>query len=342
MTVWSAVHVAPASETLAGRPEQGLGDDLRENEHRVSPAGGVPHEAHEGLTLSLRKIREESNHLIEIGGHPKWSEIFLDCRNSRGFCNNSTPRGGTETAAPPAKASDAAVSLSGCSPFSASYPCPGVFRWPEDPVHREVSLVHRRCSSSFAAAVGGLLVLALGCTPAFAAEPEGVPAAAATATADAGRDRAKVYRLDPVTEKLFPVTAREIRPGHVYGRYDAGLGRWIWSKADATGRLRYAMGEGSTQPARMFDLRGSDAERQRALEKRAPELARLLAIQGARPMLRLDGKGQWGLGPTPHVSSVFDAATGERWEWHGDEPSRVVHSGGSRWRVVDGWYAPGF
>lgn len=186
----------------------------------------------------------------------------------------------------------------------------------------------------------GLVVLTLGTRPAPAAEPDGVPAAEATATADAGRDRSQIYRLDPVTEKLFPVTATEIRPGHVYGRYDAGLGRWTWSKADAAGRLRYAMGEGSTQPARMFDLRGTDAERQRALERRAPELARLLAIQGARPMLRLDANGQWDLGPTPHVSSLFDEATRERWEWHGDQPSRVIHSGGGRWRVVDGWYAP--
>lgn len=70
MTVWSAVHVAPAYETLAGRQEQGLGDDLRENECRVSTAGGVPHEAHEGLALPLREIRGESNQVSEIGGHP--------------------------------------------------------------------------------------------------------------------------------------------------------------------------------------------------------------------------------------------------------------------------------
>ncbi len=168
----------------------------------------------------------------------------------------------------------------------------------------------------------------------------GVPAAEATAFADAGRDRATKYRYDPMTEKLYPVSAREIRPGHVYSRFDASLGRWTWSKADRQGNLRYAMGQGSTQPARMFDLRGTDAERQRALERRAPELARLLTIQGARPMLRLDEQGRWGLGPTPSVSSIFDDATGERWEWHGDAPSRVVHSGGNRWRIKDGWYAP--
>jgi hypothetical protein len=187
---------------------------------------------------------------------------------------------------------------------------------------------------------GGLTLAFLLLAPVAAAEPDGVPAAEATATVDAGRDRAKVYRLDPVTEKLQPVTAKDMRPGHVYGRFDAGLGRWTWSKADAAGVLRYSMGPGSTQPARMFDLQGTDAERQRALERRAPELARLLTIQGARPMLRLDASGRWGLGPTPHVSSVYDLATGERWEWHGDVPSRIAHTGGRRWQFIDGWYAP--
>ena len=175
-----------------------------------------------------------------------------------------------------------------------------------------------------------------------AAEFQPVPADRATFDDDAGRDRSVIYRFDPVTEQVCPVTAAEIKPAHVYGRYDRSLGRWVWSKADAAGNLRYAMGPGSTQPARLFDLRGTDAERQRALERRAPELARLLTIQGAQPMLRLDDQGRWDLGPTPCVSSVFDLATGERWEWHADAPSRVVHSGGNRWAFADGWYQPGW
>jgi len=183
-------------------------------------------------------------------------------------------------------------------------------------------------------------VLAAVTTGPFARGDEDIPAAKATATDDAGRDRGKVYRFDPVAEGLFPVTPREIRPGHVYCRFDAAMGRWVWSKADAARGLRYAMGEGTIQPARMFDLRGTEAERQRVLERRAPELARLFTIQGARPMLRLDATGRWGLGPTPSVSSVYDEATGDRWEWHGDQPCRVVHSQGGRWRIADGRYVP--
>ena len=186
------------------------------------------------------------------------------------------------------------------------------------------------------------LVLLLAPLLAGAAEPGQIPAAKATARDDAGRDRRSIYRFDPVTETVEAVPRSEFRPGHVYNRFDPALGRWVWSKADPAGRLRYAMGEGSVQPARMFDLRGTDAERQRALEKRSPELARLLAIQGVRPMLALDAEGRWGLGPTPSVSSVFDIATGERWEWHADEPARVVHGGGRRWRVVEGRYRPAY
>lgn len=67
----------PPKPLAAGRPGQGLGDDLQAEACGISPAaGGVPHEAHEGLALPLREIREESNQVSEIGGHPKWSGIW--------------------------------------------------------------------------------------------------------------------------------------------------------------------------------------------------------------------------------------------------------------------------
>ena len=200
--------------------------------------------------------------------------------------------------------------------------------------------------AAFAAAALGrwaviLLAVAVACPGSTSAEEsEPLKAAEATAERDAGRDRSRIYRLDLASETLEAVAPTALRPGHVYSRFDPGLGRWVWSKADAIGGLRYAMGEGSVQPARMFDLKGTDAERQRILEKRAPELARLFTIQGARPMLELDAAGRWGLGPTPSVSSVFDSATGERWEWHADKPARVVHAGGTRWTIVSGRYVP--
>lgn len=216
----------------------------------------------------------------------------------------------------------------------------GDVRWP-DVTPRETLIVPRLVPTTTALTLI-VLALALRSATVGAADAAPVPAADATATADAGRDRNAIYRYDPMDEKLHQIKPAELRPGHVYGRFDSGIGRWVWSKADAAGTLCYTMGEGSTQPARMFDLRGTDAERRRALERRSPELARLFAIQGARPMLRLDASGRWELGPTPCVSSVFDEATGTRWEWHGDTPSLVVHSGGTHWRVHDGWYAPSY
>jgi hypothetical protein len=122
MTVWSAAHVTPVSETLAswGR----VWEPTLERTHVgiSAAAGGVPHQAHEGLALPFREIREESNQIADVGGHPKWSGIFLDCGISLGFCNNSTPRGGTESAVSFAKASGAAVSLLSCSRRRANYP----------------------------------------------------------------------------------------------------------------------------------------------------------------------------------------------------------------------------
>lgn len=188
-----------------------------------------------------------------------------------------------------------------------------------------------------------LLLIALAASTGFSRADDRPPVQAAEATADqdAGRDRGKIYRYDIAAETLEAVPLSSLRAGHIYSRFSPESGQWVWSKADAAGGLHYAMGEGSVQPARMFDLRGTDAERARILEERAPELARLMTIQGARPMLKLDETGRWGLGPTPSVSSVYDITTRERWEWHADVPARVTHPGGDRWKIDGGRYVPG-
>jgi hypothetical protein len=188
-----------------------------------------------------------------------------------------------------------------------------------------------------------LLLIALAPFPGFLRADDRPPVQASQAAGDqdAGRDRGKVYRYDLATETLEAMPPATLRPGHVYSRFNRESGQWVWSKADARGGLHYAMGEGSVQPARMFDLRGTEAERMRILEERAPELARLMTIQGARPMLKLDADGRWGLGPTPSVSSVYDITTRERWEWHADAPARVMHTSGYRWMIDGGRYVPG-
>jgi hypothetical protein len=155
-------------------------------------------------------------------------------------------------------------------------------------------------------------------------------------------DHAVVYRYDPFRQLLVPAPRNEWKPGHVYQRSSERLGRHVWSIASADGRMEYALGPGSVHPARNFDLRVSEAERQRELEARQPELARRLAILGARPTARLAADGTWSLDHTPGASRVFDLETGQRWEWHGDRRTGVVHSGGNAWAVAGDRYRPAF
>jgi hypothetical protein len=211
--------------------------------------------------------------------------------------------------------------------------------------HADGAWVGSLCVRWFATWLTVLSVSAMGADRGAAAPAEGsgppvVKAEEATFDRDAGRDRAKFYRYDPLTGTLVTVPPGQVRPAAIYNRFDAARGRWVWSKAAADGSLRYSIGPGSVQQVRSFDLQGTAAEQRRALEKQAPELARLLNIQGVRPTFKLDPEGRWQLGPTPHVSSVYDEATGERWEWHGDAPSAVIHTCGRLWTYSDGGYLP--
>jgi hypothetical protein len=153
-------------------------------------------------------------------------------------------------------------------------------------------------------------------------------------------ERDAVYRYDLLLQKLLPVPAKERKAGHVYYRFHPGRGRHVWSIATADGGFRYAFGPGSVQQTRQFDLRASPEERQRQLQARAPELARLLEIQGSLPTVRLGADDRWELNAGPSVTSVFDLDTGRRWEWHGTEPVGVIHSGGPRWRAAEKDYLP--
>jgi len=149
-------------------------------------------------------------------------------------------------------------------------------------------------------------------------------------------ERDTVYRNDLVLQRLVPTPAAEWKPGNVYFRFHPGLGRHVWSIADAERTLRYALGPGSVQQTRNFDLRSTPEERQRALQSRAPEMARLLEIQGTLPTVRLDERGRWQPHVGPSVASVFDLETRQRWEWHGLAPVAVIHSGGARWTAGPG------
>lgn len=86
--------------------------------------------------------------------------------------------------------------------------------------------------------------------------------------------------------------------------------------------------------------RASTEERQRALQARAPEMARLLEIQGTLPTVILGADERWDAHVGPSVTSVFDLDTGRRWEWHGTDPVGVIHSGGPRWARQGSGYGP--
>jgi hypothetical protein len=193
--------------------------------------------------------------------------------------------------------------------------------------------------------------------PAAAAKPEAAtqPAKLEAASIDTTQDdfasravRDIVYRNDLIGQKLVPVPRAELKAGSVYYRYHPGRGRHVWSLATDDGGFRYAMGPGSVQETRQFDLRASAEERQRQLQARAPGAARLLEIQGTVPSVRLSADDRWELttdaapgGPNgPSVTSVFDLDTGRRWEWHGSEPTGVIHSGGNHWTPGGRDYLP--
>ena len=112
-----------------------------------------------------------------------------------------------------------------------------------------------------------------------------------------GSDTSLIYKFDPLAKKSTAVARKDIKAQHVYQRFSPGLGKWVWSKAAADGTLRYAFGPGSSQPAALFDMPVSSEERTKAFEKQAPELAKRLAINGAKPSLRLGDDGQWSLMP---------------------------------------------
>lgn len=176
------------------------------------------------------------------------------------------------------------------------------------------------------------------CCAAFAVPALAADAAPAVAPQDL--DPTRIYRFDLLTEQFHPIDRGSLKPGYVYHRYSPTLGRWVWSKANADRSLSYAMGPGSVQARWLFDLTATLEERRRELEKRAPELARLYGVQGARAAVILGPDGRWELQGASSKGHVYDLETGQRWEWHGDHRAGVVHAGGNSWMWQDGRLVP--
>lgn len=186
------------------------------------------------------------------------------------------------------------------------------------------------------------LVVAAGLAslPIAAADPQPPAETASQGLAlDAPLDPSVIYRYDLLANTLFPIDRAKLKPGHVYYRPD-GTGRHVWSRVDASGRLRYDIGPGSSIPARYFDPVADQETRRAALASRAPELARRLAVEGAKPSVALGNDGQWRLEQSVNEGRVFDRATGERFEWHMGTPVPVVNSAGNSWIWTGSGYRP--
>lgn len=171
-------------------------------------------------------------------------------------------------------------------------------------------------------------------------KPDAAKSAPAAATAP-GSDQNLIYKFDPLSKKYTAVARKDLKPEHVYQRYSPALGKWVWSKVAADGTLRYAFGPGSSQPAALFDMPASSEERTKAFEKQAPELAKRLSINGAKPSLRLGDDGQWSLMPDSTRGRVYDLESGKRYEWHGNNVVPVTHgTGNNLWTRAGGQYLP--
>jgi hypothetical protein len=161
--------------------------------------------------------------------------------------------------------------------------------------------------------------------------------AGAVATAEAPLDRS-IKRFDPVQGDL--VTVQEPIPEKIYNHYSDRLSRRVWAFARSDGNFSHAMGEGSTQNIKHFDFPYSTEQQQAIIAEVAPRWARSMQYVGSEAYVRLDSEQTWKLVQHLTVPSLFDLETMRRWEWHGQRRVAVGHTGGYRWRVVNGRYLP--
>ena len=155
-------------------------------------------------------------------------------------------------------------------------------------------------------------------------------------------DHEGIYRLHPDIKnvRLILVPPAEVKPGFVYNYYHEGLKQRVYGFAIEGSKFEYAFGETTTIPTNRFDLRLSREQQERVLNERAPGLYEELNNVGRSAAVRLNSKGIWELLPFPSSARVFDMATGQRWEWHGNRRLAVRHIGGNLWHVVDGNFYP--
>lgn len=157
----------------------------------------------------------------------------------------------------------------------------------------------------------------------------------------AGEPESQVRRIDPRTREFHPVSPDQIVPGKIYSHYSPRHGRFVWAVAQADGTFGYALGPGTTESPRNFDLAATAAQAQQALLELAGEdWLKALQRQGGSSMVRLGADNRWSLLKVKTIRSHFDLDTGRRYEWHGARRVSILHGNGNAWAFVDDWYVP--
>lgn len=155
----------------------------------------------------------------------------------------------------------------------------------------------------------------------------------------ASKDPGTVYRFNVLGARMEPIARNDLKPGCIYQHFSPRLNRWVWSYVREDGTFWNALGYGTTQEARRFDIRPSDGDVRARIES-MPELAKQLDSSGGRVMMELREDGTWKVLGPGIAASFYDQETGQRWDWHTTRYLPVVHTGGNRWAVQNGRYVP--
>lgn len=155
----------------------------------------------------------------------------------------------------------------------------------------------------------------------------------------AARDTNTAYRLDLINDKLEPVSRSDLKAGYIYYHFSPRLNRWAWSYYQADGSFWYALGEGSIQEGRRFDVPATQEQVQQRL-KDFPQLHNAMETYGTRACFTLQADGRWRITGAGIPALVFNAETGELWQAYGNGYIPVVHTGGRVWTVRNGRHYP--
>ncbi|MGO9110910.1 MAG: hypothetical protein ACLP9L_16945 [Thermoguttaceae bacterium] len=174
-------------------------------------------------------------------------------------------------------------------------------------------------------------------------------AACAALGADPAQDDRALLRFDPLRhapdspdrETLVPVAEQEAKVGCIYSHFSERLNRRVWAIRQANGQFSHALGEGTTQPGPMLDIRGTREEKLEKLAQTDMDLLKKLERQGGYAYFTLNQHNRWQLDPVSDHSTIYDAETLYRWEWSNGHYCRITSAPFAyRWRVVNGNYAP--